>query len=151
MGEVLGGDAGPAVAHDDLAVLAANGADPPGWAPLAGVVEQVANGAREAVGIGRDPALVGMQVEGDTLGTSVRGRKSHGVLDEKVQAQRIVADRHLVTPGQFGQVTHQVGELLQLDQDIVDEHRAIGLGELVDAADHLEVGAQAGQGGAQLV
>ena len=71
--------------------------------------------------------------------------------DEQVEAEGFLAHGQLVAPRQLGQVAHQVGQLLQLDQDIVDQHRAIGLGELVDPADDLEIGAQAGERGAQLV
>ena len=62
-----------------------------------------------------------------------------------------LADRQLVAAGQFGQVADQVGQLLELHQDVVDQDRAVGLGELVDPADDLEIGAQAGERGAQLV
>ena len=56
-----------------------------------------------------------------------------------------------VAPGQLGQVAHDVGELLQLHQDVVDQHGAVLGAQLVDPADHLEVGAQAGERRAQLV
>ena len=69
------------------------------------------------------------------------GGQDHGVAHEQVEAEGFLADRELVPAGQLGQVTHQVGELLQLYQDIVDQHRAIGLRELVDPADDLQIGA----------
>ena len=59
--------------------------------------------------------------------------------------------RLLVAPGQLGQVADQVGQLLELHEDVVDQHGAVLDAQLVDPADHLEVGAQAGQRGAQLV
>ena len=77
----------------------------------------------------------------------------HGdlVLHEQVEAQRLPGRRPAVAPGQLGQVAHDVGQLLQLHEDVVDQHGAVLGAQLVDPADHLEVGAQAGERGAQLV
>ena len=71
----------------------------------------------------------------------------HGdlVLHEQVEAQRLPRRRPAVAPRQLGQVTHNVGELLQLDQHVVDQHGAVLGAELLDPADHLQVGAQAGE------
>ena len=79
------------------------------------------------------------------------GGQSHGVADEQVEAEGFVADGELVPVGQLGQVAHQVGQLLELHQDVVDQDRAIGGRELVDPADDLEIGAQAGEGRPELV
>ena len=53
--------------------------------------------------------------------------------------------RLLVTAGQLGQVADEVRELLELHQHVVDEDVAVLVAQLVDAADHLEVRAQAGE------
>ena len=57
----------------------------------------------------------------------------------------------VVPAGQLGEVAHEVGELLHLCQHVVHQHLAVGGGELVDPADHLEVRAQAGERRAELV
>ena len=72
-------------------------------------------------------------------------------LHEQVEAERLAGRRLLVAPGQLGQVADEVGQLLELHEDVVDQHGAVLDAQLVDPADHLEVGAQAGQRGAQLV
>ena len=85
------------------------------------------------------------------LGAPVGALDEHGVLDEQVEAQRLAGLRQLVATGELGQVADEVGELLQLHQDVVDQHGAVLGAQLVDAADHLEVRPQAGQRRPQLV
>ena len=70
-----------------------------------------------------------------------------GLAHEQVEAQQLGRGRVLVAPGQLGQVGHQSGQLLELHEHVVDQHRTVVGAELVDAADHLEVGAQAGERG----
>ena len=98
-----------------------------------------------------DPARLGVQVERDVLGAAVGALHRHGVPDEQVEAERLGCRRLLVAAGQLGQVADEVGQLLQLHQDVVDQHGAVLDAQLVDPPDHLEVGAQAGERGAQLV
>ena len=74
-----------------------------------------------------------------------------GVPDEQVEPERLARRRLLVAPGQLGQVADEVGQLLQLHEDVVDQHGAVLDAQLVHPADHLEVGAQAGERGAELV
>ena len=86
-----------------------------------------------------------------SCGAAVGVLHRHGVPDEQVESERLGRCRLLVAPGQLGQVADEVGQLLQLHQDVVDEDGAVLVAQLVDPADHLEVGAQAGERGAQLV
>ena len=142
---------GPRSSHHDLPVPAEDGDHLARGTPFAGVVQQVAHGAREAVVVCGDPTLLGGEVERHALRAPVGGGQSDRVADEQVEAEGFLADGHLVPRGQLGQVPHQVGQLLQLHQDIVDQDRAIGLREFVDPPDDLEVGAQAGERRAELV
>ena len=57
----------------------------------------------------------------------------------------------MVAAGELGQVTDEVGELLQLHEDVVDEYGPVLGAQFVDAADHLEVRPEAGQRCPQLV
>ncbi len=151
VGQVGLGDAGAVVTHHDGAVPALDGDRLAGRAPLAGVVEQVAHGAAEAVGMARHPARLGVEVEPHVFRPPVGVLHRHRVAHEEVEPQRLPRRRLLVAPGQLGQVADEVGELLELHQDVVDQDRAVLGAQLVDAADDLEVGAQAGEGRAQLV
>ncbi len=72
-------------------------------------------------------------------------------LHEQVEAQRLAGRRLLVAAGELGQVADEVGELLELHEDVVDEHGAVLGAQLVDAADHLEVRPEAGERCPQLV
>ena len=145
------GDARPVVAHDDGALVAFDRHGLAGRAPLAGVVEQVADGPAQAVVAAHDPAGRRVELEVDVLGPPVRVLHGHLVLHQQVEAQRLPGGRPAVAPGQLGQVAHDVGQLLQLHQHVVDQHGAVLGAQLVDPADHLEVGAQAGERRAQLV
>ena len=98
-----------------------------------------------------DPAGLGFQVERDVLGAAVGALHRHGVPDEQIEAERLGCRRLLVAARQLGQIADEVGQLLQLHQDVVDEHGAVLDAQLVDPPDHLEVGAQAGERGPQLV
>ena len=70
-----------------------------------------------------------------------------------IESSRIgsVVELGLFTPGQLGQVGHQGGQLVQLGEDVADQHLPFLGSELLQPAGHLHVGPQAGQRCAQLV
>ena len=98
-----------------------------------------------------DPAGLRVDCEGHIVGPAVGRLDRGGVAHEQVEAQPLGRSRVLVAPRQLGQVGHQAGQLLELDEDVVDQDRAVLGAELVDAADDFEVGAQTGERGPQLV
>ena len=74
-----------------------------------------------------------------------------GIADEEVEAEGLRRGRLLVPACELGQVADEIRQFLELHQHVVDQDVAVLFAELVDAADHLEVGAQAGERRAQLV
>ena len=78
-------------------------------------------------------------------------RHRHGLAYQEVEAERLGRGRELVASGQFGHVADQVGQFLELDQHVVHQHGSVRLGELVNPADDLQIGAQAGERSAELV
>ena len=151
MGQVLRRDARTPIAHHHRSRPAMYRHRLSGWAPLAGIVQQVPDGPGEPVRVGLHPALLGFEFEGHQLGATVGRRHRDGVANQEVEAERLGRGGELIASSQFGHVADQIGQLLELDQHVVDQHGPVRLCELVDPADDLEVGAQAGERGAELM
>ena len=121
-------------------------------APLRGVVEQVGDRALERRRLAGD--LPGVEVDVEVQAGRPPAHPVQRALDDVGEVDRLELGRDRLVAGQLGQVADERGELLDLEPDVVHQLGAglrrqpaagVGLGEQV------EVGAQGGERGAQLV
>src|ERR1019366_1677190 len=86
VGEVLGGDPGPVVPDRDVAPRAQHLDRGPVWAPLEGVVEQVADGPGDPGCPPLDPGRLRVCREGHAPAAPVRGCELDAVIDQLIEA-----------------------------------------------------------------
>src|SRR4051794_20629069 len=149
VGAVAGIDAWTVVADEHVAALARDLHDAARVAPLGSVLHEVPERAVELLGIadhGGRPALV-LELE---LREAVGSALEH-VLHHAVELHLPQMQVALAAARQVHEIAHQRAQLLRLPSEVAQQALAILGAELRVVAQDLDVGAQTGERGAQLV
>ena len=118
-------------------------------AEFGGVVKQVGHRALEPVGHGDDPGRG--DVRGELDPRPVQPGTVHHVLGQRVPVQLLEGRGGFFSPRELHGVGDQAGQVVDPEQDRGDQPFPVVRVEQFDFAQHLDVGAQGGERGAQLV